>query len=101
MRCKILESVLKRLKLGVGKHHHNEKKREGLMMLNPVWKRQKLGMDGTSSLGHFFTNKCSESTRADLDDECKRDEDSIMENQMKLCLWSSLLSSVKEIVDES
>ena len=27
-------------------------------------------------------------------------EDLIMETQMKLCLWSSLLSSVKEVVDE-
>jgi len=91
------------LKKGTGKQQQNGNKREKSSM-NPVGKRQKLGMEGTqptipSSLGHFFSEKYSELAQSDLD-EIHYDEESIMETQMKLCLWSSLLLSVREIVDE-
>mmetsp|Transcript_505 Transcript_505/g.1121 ORF Transcript_505/g.1121 Transcript_505/m.1121 type:complete len:354 (+) Transcript_505:256-1317(+) len=110
MRCNILERVMERLKVGTSGKHQNEKKREGTTIRIPLGKRQKLEIDVTrptipSSLGHFFSNEYSSTlTRNDRDardDEICLDEDSIMETQMKLCLWSSLLSSVKEIVDES
>lgn len=112
MRCEILKRVLKRLKLGsTRKQDHNVhiKKRVGSgLTICASGKRQKLGtgapgptIPSSSSFGHFNSDEYSQMTKNDLDDECCLDENAIVETQMKLCLWSSLLSSVKEIVDES
>ena len=117
MRCNVLKGVLQKLKMEevVGSNKHvaeNNKKREGLaMMMNPARKRQRLegGTARTSSLCQFFSSGKStlESTTGISDDgnydkqSCEDNNDAIMEAQMKLCLWSSLLSSVKEITDES
>ena len=117
MRCKVLEGVLQKLKTGItlgeddNSNNDGNTKREGSMIANPVGKRRKseVGVgsihqssDVPSSLGHFFSNKNIHTTNNGIDDETNQfDEESIMEAQMKLCLWSSLLSSVKEIVDEN
>ena len=117
MRCNVLKEVLQKLKMEevVGSNKHvaeNNKKREGLaMMMNPARKRQRLegGTAGTSSLSHFFSSgKSTLASTTDVSDDgnydkqsCEDNNDAIMEAQMKLCLWSSLLSSVKEITDES
>eukprot|EP00581_Thalassiosira_minuscula_P005852 CAMPEP_0183746880 /NCGR_PEP_ID=MMETSP0737-20130205/66979_1 /TAXON_ID=385413 /ORGANISM="Thalassiosira miniscula, Strain CCMP1093" /LENGTH=345 /DNA_ID=CAMNT_0025982587 /DNA_START=64 /DNA_END=1101 /DNA_ORIENTATION=+ len=110
MRCSVLERALKRLKEGstpFEKQKHIEKKREGSEMINGMGKRRKLSRAGAtkptipSSLGHFFSDEYTGLKRNGFDDECLVDEEAIMETEMKLCLWSSLLSSVKEIVDEA
>ena len=117
MRCNVLKGVLQNLKIGkvVGSNTHgteNKKKREGIAMMNPVRKRQRLdgGTAVASSLSHFFSSskRTLESPTTDISDDGNHDKqsgednnDAIMEAQMKLCLWSSLLSSVKEITDES
>ncbi|KAL7545836.1 hypothetical protein ACHAWF_009193 [Thalassiosira exigua] len=102
-RCGTLEGALKRLKLGRGTEKQDGKKRGGATMNSPACKRLKSGVDHStpSSLGHFFSSGTPKLTTAQLNDECDHDEEAIMETQMKLCLWSSLLASVKEIVDEN
>eukprot|EP00580_Thalassiosira_gravida_P015206 CAMPEP_0201658422 /NCGR_PEP_ID=MMETSP0494-20130426/1301_1 /ASSEMBLY_ACC=CAM_ASM_000839 /TAXON_ID=420259 /ORGANISM="Thalassiosira gravida, Strain GMp14c1" /LENGTH=348 /DNA_ID=CAMNT_0048135407 /DNA_START=52 /DNA_END=1098 /DNA_ORIENTATION=+ len=107
LRCAILGRVLKFLKIGTPrKQERCGKKRDMPTTRTSKGKRQKLEMEVTgasipSSLEHFFSNEYTKLTNHDLDVENCIDEDSIMVTQMKLCLWSLLLSSVKEIVDES
>ena len=83
-------------------------KREGSSIINAGQKRQKLGVEAVRpfSLRHFFVTgvktKAPEvvqekKSAAALDDE---QQDSVIEVQMKLSLWRSLFSSVKDIVDE-
>ena len=90
MRCATLNRELTRLKVGTPRKPTPDEGGLGR-------KRRKL--DDHSSLKHFFSVECSELTRNTVEDENHVDKDSVMETQMKLHLWSSLLSSVKEIVD--
>jgi len=116
-RCKVLEGVLQSMKIGGGsnsKRKSNEKKREGPRgVTSQVGKRQKIEVSRPSLLGSFLNDQYSDEVKvADVDnsnateqtrneEEGNDDEDSIMKAKMKLVLWTALLKSIKEIIDEN
>ncbi|KAL9183839.1 hypothetical protein ACHAXT_004695 [Thalassiosira profunda] len=106
MRCTALGKVLMQLQTGGGAQRRNEKKREGDAFLEVAGKRQKvIAVQPTvpSSLGQHLPSRTISAPGAaalDSNEGSGDSEDLIMETQMKLCLWSSLLSSVKEVVEE-
>ena len=112
MRCQILERVLNDLKTGshcgqsngknpieeadnmIGIGNEKGGKRDGSTMQNPFEKRLKLDSTREGSI----IPPLSTTFLTDYSDK-DEDADLIMETQIKLGLWSSLLSSVKEIFD--
>ncbi|KAL3770928.1 hypothetical protein ACHAW5_006803 [Stephanodiscus triporus] len=103
MRCEILETVLANLKTGERKNNGRDK--DGSTAYHLAGKRRKLEMDANqpttpSLFYHLCSSKYTDSAKTNLDVECDCDEEYIVETKMKIHLWSSLLSSLKTMVDD-
>lgn len=103
MRCDVLETVLANLKTGERKN--NGRDEDGSTAHHLSGKRRKLEMDANqptapSLFDHLCSSKYTESAKTNLDVECDCDEEYIVETKMKIHLWSSLLSSLKTMVDD-
>jgi hypothetical protein len=99
MRCKTLRKALADLKMG---KHKNKRERvvDGLTAGHNAGKRRKIEISKQPMTPSLFEHlRSHEYVISNQSSACDYDEDCIVKMKMKYQLWTSLLSSLKEIVD--